>query len=153
MFTGIGECRDLDHFVEFCARMADANARFVKLSDSISTRNARAASIVGDTSAFSISYPDDVGNFRNGRVYVTVSDIANDTNVVIQDGKIIQTGTPTDGEWTIILDAGDYQVMTMSAYRSAQIDDAMSPLYAAIPVIVGLAVIGSLIMMVGRLRA
>lgn len=58
---------------------------------------------------------------------------------VVDDGIIIE------------VEAGEYQVMTMSAYRADQIDRAMSPLYAAIPVVIGLAVIGGLFTMIGTL--
>ena len=59
---------------------------------------------------------------------------------VVDDGIIME------------VEAGEYQVMTMSAYRADQIDRAMSPLYAVIPVVVVLAVLGGLITMVGRLK-
>lgn len=45
-----------------------------------------------------------------------------------------------------------YVIQSLSAYRAAQIDVAMSPLYAAIPVVIVLAVLGGLITMVGRLK-
>jgi len=50
----------------------------------------------------------------------------------------------------IEVEAGEYQVMTMSAYRQDQVDRAFEPLYAAIPVVVVLAVLGGLITMLGK---
>ena len=55
-----------------------------------------------------------------------------------------------DGGIIMEVEAGEYQVMTMSAYRQDQIDRAMSPLYAAIPVVVVLAVLGGLFTMIGK---
>ena len=43
-----------------------------------------------------------------------------------------------------------YVIQSLSAHRAAQIDNAMSPLYAAIPVVIGLAVIGGLFTMIGK---
>jgi hypothetical protein len=57
---------------------------------------------------------------------------------VVDDGIIME------------VEAGEYQVMTMSAYRQEQVDRAISPLYAAIPVVIGLAVIGGLFTMIGK---
>lgn len=45
-----------------------------------------------------------------------------------------------------------YSIQSESGYRQEQIDRAMSPLYAAIPVVVVLAVLSGLITMVGRLK-
>jgi hypothetical protein len=59
---------------------------------------------------------------------------------VVDDGIIME------------VEAGEYQVMTMSAYRADQIDRAISPLYTVIPVVIVLAVIGGLITMVGRIK-
>ncbi len=57
-----------------------------------------------------------------------------------------------DGGIIMEVEAGEYQVMTMSAYRADQIDRAISPLYAVIPVVIVLGVVGSLITMLGRLK-
>ncbi len=59
------------------------------------------------------------------------------------------TARISDGVLQIDMTAGhEYEVMTLSR----QIDVAMSPLYAIIPVVVMLAVLGGLITMVGRLK-
>lgn len=56
-----------------------------------------------------------------------------------------------DGGIIMEVEAGEYQVMTMSAYRQDQVDRAISPLYAIIPVVLVLAVlIGSLSVMFGK---
>lgn len=57
-----------------------------------------------------------------------------------------------DGGIIMEVEAGEYQVMTMSAYRQDQIDRAFEPLYAVIPVVIVLAVIGGLFAMIGRVR-
>ena len=57
-----------------------------------------------------------------------------------------------DGGIIMEVEAGEYQVMTMSAYRGEQIDRAFEPLYAIIPVVIVLAVLGGLITMVGRIK-
>lgn len=57
-----------------------------------------------------------------------------------------------DGGIIMEVEAGEYQVMTMSAYRQDQVDRAMSPLYAAIPLVLVLGVIGGLFAMIGRVR-
>lgn len=57
-----------------------------------------------------------------------------------------------DGGIIMDVEAGEYQVFTQSAWRQDQIDRATSPLYAAIPVVVVLAVLGGLITMLGRLK-
>lgn len=45
-----------------------------------------------------------------------------------------------------------YSIQALGTNRPEQIDTAMPPLYAVIPVIVGIVVIGAVIMMVGRLK-
>jgi hypothetical protein len=57
-----------------------------------------------------------------------------------------------DGGIIMEVEAGEYQVMSMSAYRQEQIDAAMSPLYAIIPVVLVLGVLGAVITMVGRIK-
>ena len=67
------------------------------------------------------------------------------------DGNEVPFEAVDDGI-IIEVEAGEYQVMTMSAYRADQIDRAISPLYAIIPVVVVLAVMGGLFTMLGRLK-
>ena len=42
--------------------------------------------------------------------------------------------------------------MTLADFRQEQVDSAFEPLYAVIPVVIVLTVIGGLITMVGRLK-
>ena len=53
------------------------------------------------------------------------------------------------GPLTVLVEAGEYSIMEMSEYRQDQIDRAMSPLYAAIPVVIVLAVLGGVLGMLG----
>lgn len=71
--------------------------------------------------------------------------------VVDGDGNEIAWES-VDGGIIIEVEAGEYQIMTMSAYRQAQIDTAISPLYAIIPVVLVFGVIGGLFTMLGRLK-
>ncbi len=114
-------------------------------------RNAFMAEVSGDATSFSISYPDS-HNFADDAVHVRIAGYdSGDYVAVSSDGDATRCDVD-NGILTVTLGAGDYEIMTLSAYRQAQVDRAMSPLYAVIPVVIVLAVIGGLITMLGRLK-
>lgn len=144
---------DLSAWNYLIDRLIAYDAKVITNHDAIMTRNANAATVTGNATAFAISYPSDVGNFRDGRVYATVvGNYTGETYVAVKDGQIIQRGAPIGDQWTILVDAGEYQVLTEKAYRDQQVDRAISPLYTVIPVVIVLAVLGGLLTMLGRLK-
>jgi hypothetical protein len=67
------------------------------------------------------------------------------------DGNEVPFEAVDDGI-IIEVEAGEYQIYSMSGLRQEQVDRAMSPLYAIILVVIVLAVLGGLFTMVGRLK-
>lgn len=91
-------------------------------------------------------------NNRDGVVVAVDTATLNMTRPVVVSNSNIVDSIIVDGALVFEADVGSYAIMSMSAYYSDRIDDAMSPLYAIIPVVIALAVLGSILAMVGRVR-
>ena len=115
-------------------------------------RNAFMAEVSGDATEFSIGYGSTYHNYATSDVYVRISGHPDGDYVVCRSDGDYTHATSVDGEMICQLDAGEYRVMTLADFRQDQVDRAFEPLYAAIPVVVMLAVIGGLFTMVGRLK-
>lgn len=91
-------------------------------------------------------------NNRDGVVVAVDTATLNMTRPVVVSNNNIVDSIMVDGALVFEADVGSYAIMSMSAYYSDRIDDAMSPLYAIIPVVIALAVLGTILAMVGRVR-
>jgi|LSQX01.1.fsa_nt_gb peptidoglycan/xylan/chitin deacetylase (PgdA/CDA1 family) len=94
----------------------------------------------------------DVGTTQVGTVEVTYPVLTSSECVVLCDGRVIDHATTEDSVIFDIKSGQVYEIMTPSAYRQAQTDRAFEPLYAIIPVVLVLAVLGGLFTMLGRLK-
>lgn len=87
---------------------------------------------------------------RSGIAHVSTALDADDIRIESADGTIVEDGAD---EIFYLGDQGvTYVAYSLAAYRSDQIDNAMSPLYAIIPVVVVLAVVGGLFSTLGRIK-
>jgi len=127
-------------------RLIANNSRVITHYDALMTRNANSASVSGNATAFTISYPTNAGNFRNSSVYVTlIGNFSDNTYVAVRDGDIIARGTPSEGILTLLVEAGDYRIMTEAYYMAEQIGNAISPIIAIIPLVILLSIISMVI--------
>ncbi len=138
---------DWDHFKEWVINYSDNGVRMVGWYHYWTiTQNTYHTEIsdlmVDDGKSMSFAL-DNIGG--KSRIFVaapwteTVRDAdGNEVPFEVVDGGIIMEVEP-----------GEYQIYSMSGYRQEQVDRAISPLYAAIPVVIGLAVIGGLFTMLG----
>ena len=141
---------DVRSFTEFVQWLRDNDINVVTPYEGyIPYRNAAMVKVSGDGDQFTLAYGDEYHNYANDNVYVRISGHADGDYVVVRSDGEYTHATSVDGEMICQLDAGEYRVMTP---RQAQIDRAMSPVYAIIPVVIVLAVLGGLITMVGRLK-
>ncbi len=100
--------------------------------------------IVDDSKSISFAL-DNVGGRSRMFVAAPFADL-----ILNADGNAVPYVATDDG---IIMEveAGEYQIYSTSAYSGELIDRAMSPLYAAISIVVRLAVIVAVLAAVGRL--
>ncbi len=147
----------LTAFSAMLEKLAARNAEVVVKDDYYEQyRNFRYAKVEGSADAFSVTYEREFGNpsISDYQIWLRIS--AEDGRYYLIDsttGEIVRDDLmAAGGAVTVLVPPGTYELLTISEYRQRQLDESLSPLYAIIPVVVVLAVLGGLITMVGRLK-
>lgn len=136
-----------DHFQEWVTNYADNGVRMVGYyeywTNAMNTHYTQVSDLMVDDGKSMSFTVDNIGG--KSRVFVA----APWTEKVLDgDGNEVPFEAVDDGI-IIEVEAGEYQIYSMSGLRQEQV---MSPLYAIIPVVVVLAVLGGLFTMLGRLK-
>jgi hypothetical protein len=139
-----------DHFQEWVTNHADNGVRMVGWyeywANAMNTHYTQISDLMVDDGKSMSFALDNIGG--KSRVFVA----APWTEKVLDgDGNEVPFEAVDDGI-IIEVEAGEYQIYSMSGLRQEQVDRAMSPLYAIILVVIVLAVLGGLFTMVGRLK-
>lgn len=132
-------------------RLYANNSKVITPSESVLYRNARIAEISGNSTNFQVAYPA-IRSFDNTTVSLRLDgNWAEDTYVVLQDGDVYSriTYSGYGGPLIVTVEEGDYKIMTLSDYNSQVLNDAISPIFAILPLVIIVSVI-PMVMGLGR---
>lgn len=131
-----------DAFKWFMDTLLENHTKIVSPNQALLAYNAVYATVSGNSTEFSIRYPSSLGNIKNSSVWVNIDgDYSNDVFVAVRDGEIIDTAEATDGDLIMLLEIGDYRIMTIADYRQMMFEDSISPIFAIIPLVIIFSVI------------